>query len=1140
MKNLKKVLSLVLASASALSVMAGAAFTDSADISASEAVGMLSQLGVINGYEDGSYKPAETVTRAEMAKMIYVTRTGSTDASAYENISTTFTDIKGHWAAGFIKYCQTNGIIAGKSATSFDPDATVTGTEATKMLLVTMGYTADKAGLVGSQWATNTLSLGDENGLLDDVDCDVTAAIPRQYAAQVIYNTLDAYRVKWSTDSGTFDYFATTGGVKETVGQKYLDLSTYVGTLTEAVGGNLTVSYDTSDDKSDTEKGIGSTVTLGGTQSFSSVDEDFTDLIGERVKVMITDDKTNQVLGVYATDDNTVYTVNASAVEEDGVKVKFGGTSYSIEQITAGVTTADQLTARFTPYNSGTTTVGTLSSTTQVAGTINAVNVDSAVYANGFADTTNTADEIKFVDRDSDGKLDQAVITQKVAAKVTYVGSSKVTMSGISGNYDPTSDIVDSAIVADDWAVLSYNRKADAKEMAKADVTSGTMSQSKTDTNAVGTFASSGGTTYNKYYIDGAWYSEAMNGFGTTDINTAIPTCTVDAVIVGGVVYKLKKTSTSATGSMSDVAIVVKKEETVSGKQVKLQMFDDTTKVVTVNDDDGTVTYANLSAGTAYEFSVNTSGEYSFNTVNATADYYGDFTSLGLGTMNLSSGYYTSVTGVTTDTSTYTIDDSADVILFTGNVSTTASNTTSNDSDVISGKEFKTMASTNLASATSVISFKEEISGLKKIGAMAVRVNSLSNTGITTYDNYGYIVTAGARSGSNAVTFTIWNGTENVQVTKTGTSNNTLYAKGMVVGYSSVDSDGYIKDCTLLDSTKVTMTALTSVSDAKDTIVTANVAYGASASTYELDVKSDSHVLYVDSDNDTDANIGVAGGSLRTANDYTGTNSYGNKIPNALVVGNVDKVELIIVDTANDYSAAPSPYYVSPTAAALSATASASTRAFGDTTTFTYSATSANIAVGTAVTPTVKNSTGTDVTASTTATPANLAGTLAAGTASPTVAVAAGALPVGTYTVTLTAGTTTTTATFTVTATSVVANDFLAANANTTTGISTGVTTVANISAGTPAFASLPSGVTATTLSYVEKTNNATMYGAIEATDVVTATVTLTPSTGYEFATALATVGATFQTDALANTWTVTAVNSTTGAITATCDFTIA
>ena len=68
MKNLKKVLALVLAFACAFTMFAGAAFTDQADIKVkSDVVDTLVSLGVIEGFEDGSFQPNGTVTRAQMA-----------------------------------------------------------------------------------------------------------------------------------------------------------------------------------------------------------------------------------------------------------------------------------------------------------------------------------------------------------------------------------------------------------------------------------------------------------------------------------------------------------------------------------------------------------------------------------------------------------------------------------------------------------------------------------------------------------------------------------------------------------------------------------------------------------------------------------------------------------------------------------------------------------------------------------------------------------------------------------------------------------------------------------------------------------------------------------------------------------------
>ncbi len=73
MKNLKKVLALVLVVAmmASFAVSAGAAsFTDNAKIVYDNAVKLLSDLDVINGFTDGSFNPEGNVTRAQTAKMI--------------------------------------------------------------------------------------------------------------------------------------------------------------------------------------------------------------------------------------------------------------------------------------------------------------------------------------------------------------------------------------------------------------------------------------------------------------------------------------------------------------------------------------------------------------------------------------------------------------------------------------------------------------------------------------------------------------------------------------------------------------------------------------------------------------------------------------------------------------------------------------------------------------------------------------------------------------------------------------------------------------------------------------------------------------------------------------------------------------
>ena len=189
----KRLIALSMAAACAATAFAGAAFTDQSSIKVdSKVIDTLTEKNVIKGYEDGSFQPDKTVSRAEMAKMIYVLRTnGGTDATTYAvKMSTEFNDVNNHWASGYIKYCYAYGIVAGKSSTVFAPDAPVTTVEAAKMLLVYSGVDAAQSGLTGAQWKENTLKLADKDGLLVSVNTKPDDALPRQYAAQMIYNAI--------------------------------------------------------------------------------------------------------------------------------------------------------------------------------------------------------------------------------------------------------------------------------------------------------------------------------------------------------------------------------------------------------------------------------------------------------------------------------------------------------------------------------------------------------------------------------------------------------------------------------------------------------------------------------------------------------------------------------------------------------------------------------------------------------------------------------------------------------------------------------------------------------------------------------------------------------------------------------------
>ena len=202
MKNLKKVLALVLVVALMMgfATIAGASdFSDDADIDHSEAVEVMEMIGVINGYPDGSFRPDGNVTRAQMATMVAYIVAGGDDVGNLYAGANTFSDCTTHWARGYIAYANHTGIIAGVGNGRFNPDGNVTGAQAAKMMLCALGYDQNAENYVGTGWQVHVLADARTVGLLDGIEnIDVSAALSRQDAAQLMFNALKAPMVQYA------------------------------------------------------------------------------------------------------------------------------------------------------------------------------------------------------------------------------------------------------------------------------------------------------------------------------------------------------------------------------------------------------------------------------------------------------------------------------------------------------------------------------------------------------------------------------------------------------------------------------------------------------------------------------------------------------------------------------------------------------------------------------------------------------------------------------------------------------------------------------------------------------------------------------------------------------------------------------
>jgi len=177
MRNLQKILALVLALVMSLSLMATAGardFTDGDQIDETfaESVDVLTGLEVFQGYPTGDFQPKGDITRAEVAAIIYRIATGDvTDSQVgiYADYNK-FSDVPSdNWAAGYINYCANAEYIKGRGDGKFYPQDKVTGYEALAMILRVVGY--DKNGeFTGADWQVQTAATANQRKVTKNVN----------------------------------------------------------------------------------------------------------------------------------------------------------------------------------------------------------------------------------------------------------------------------------------------------------------------------------------------------------------------------------------------------------------------------------------------------------------------------------------------------------------------------------------------------------------------------------------------------------------------------------------------------------------------------------------------------------------------------------------------------------------------------------------------------------------------------------------------------------------------------------------------------------------------------------------------------------------------------------------------------------
>ena len=191
MRNLKKILALVLSLMMVLSVMVTASatdFADDADITNKEAVEVMSALGILSGSQ-GKFAPQGTLERAQAAKIIAFIKLGADADALLKGTGTKqFSDVTSGWAFDYISYCAGEGIVSGSQG-KFFPKNTLTGYEFGKMVLNAAGV---EGTYTGSQWKINVATALKKAKLLEGLDDLVLSAnITREQASQLAFNAMN-------------------------------------------------------------------------------------------------------------------------------------------------------------------------------------------------------------------------------------------------------------------------------------------------------------------------------------------------------------------------------------------------------------------------------------------------------------------------------------------------------------------------------------------------------------------------------------------------------------------------------------------------------------------------------------------------------------------------------------------------------------------------------------------------------------------------------------------------------------------------------------------------------------------------------------------------------------------------------------
>ena len=162
------------------------AYTDVSDLELENELELLSKYEIISGYEDGTFRPYNNITRAEFCKLI-VCATMNDYIEEYEKA---FVDVEdGFWAESYIYAARELGIVNGVTETIFDPQSNITNEQAVKMIVCALGYSNEAIEKGG--YPNGYIEVAKGLGIIKNSSFNGKDISTRKGIADMVYNMID-------------------------------------------------------------------------------------------------------------------------------------------------------------------------------------------------------------------------------------------------------------------------------------------------------------------------------------------------------------------------------------------------------------------------------------------------------------------------------------------------------------------------------------------------------------------------------------------------------------------------------------------------------------------------------------------------------------------------------------------------------------------------------------------------------------------------------------------------------------------------------------------------------------------------------------------------------------------------------------